>query len=93
MVTSQLPAFGTILRRHRRAAQLTQAELAERAGISVRALSDLERGLKYRPHKDTVQLLADALQLAADERTVFEAAARVLGSSAPSPPAEVLSGL
>jgi transcriptional regulator with XRE-family HTH domain len=57
------------------AAALTQEELAERAGISVRAISDLERGVKLTPRKDTVRLLAEALGLTAGEAAAFQAAA------------------
>src|SRR5207249_2106302 len=74
--------FGDLLRRYRLAAGLTQEELAERARLSPRAISDLERGLRTRPWRDTVQFLADALQLGAPERATFEAAAR--HPSAPS---------
>ena len=42
-------AFGELLRRHRLAAGLTQEALAERAGISVRAITDLERGVRRAP--------------------------------------------
>jgi DNA-binding XRE family transcriptional regulator len=35
--------FGALLRRHRLAASLTQAMLAERASVSERAVNDLER--------------------------------------------------
>src|SRR5207245_2667638 len=42
MVAAQPSTFGVLLRRHRVAAGLTQEALAERAGVSVRALSDLE---------------------------------------------------
>src|SRR5262245_19803229 len=55
--------FGDLLRRSRLAAGLTQAELAERAGLSVRGINDLERGARRAPHKETVALLADALAL------------------------------
>jgi transcriptional regulator with XRE-family HTH domain len=55
------PTFGDLLGRHRVAARLTQEELAERAGVSDRGISDLERGVKAVPRKDTVQLLAEAL--------------------------------
>ena len=72
------PAFGELVRRYRRAADLTQEELAERATLSVRAISDLERGLKHRPHNDTVQLLADALGLTGAEREAFQRAGRCL---------------
>ena len=46
------------------AAGLTQEALAERAGLSVRGVQDLERGLKRAPRFDSVRLLADALGLA-----------------------------
>ena len=84
VATVQPPTFGELLKAHRLAANLTQEALAERARISVRAISDLERGLHRTPQKDTVHLLADALQLSAQERAAFEAAARRLtDSSAP----------
>ncbi|WP_432894298.1 helix-turn-helix domain-containing protein [Kribbella sp. CA-245084] len=47
-------AFGALLRRHRRSARLTQEELAERSGLSVRAISDLERGRTARPYRTSV---------------------------------------
>src|SRR5260370_22326826 len=56
-------AFGELLRRHRVAASLTQQELAERAGLSVRGISDIERGLRPSPHGDTAERLAQALAL------------------------------
>jgi transcriptional regulator with XRE-family HTH domain len=68
--------FGERLRRARQAAGLTQAELAERAGLSVRGVNDLERGARQSPRKDTVALLAEALGMADEERAAFEAAAR-----------------
>jgi ribosome-binding protein aMBF1 (putative translation factor) len=41
--------FGDVLRRHRRAAALTQDELADRAGLSPKAISAIERGMRRRP--------------------------------------------
>jgi transcriptional regulator with XRE-family HTH domain len=78
--TDRPPAdsFGTLLRRHRLAAALTQEELAERAGLGVRSISDLERGAPHAPRKDTVALLAEALALGPAERRVFELEARRL---------------
>ncbi len=67
--------FGDLLRRHRQAAGLTQEELAARTGLSVRGLSDLERGARVTPRKDTLQFLVDALGLAGVEREKFVAAA------------------
>ena len=50
----------------------TQAEWAEHAQISVRAVSDLERGLKH-PQRATIRLLTEALGLLSDEARDFEA--------------------
>ena len=56
--------FGDLLRRHRVASGLTQEALAARAGLSARGISDLERGLKRAPYRDTVRRLGEALGLA-----------------------------
>lgn len=69
-----LSPFALLLRRHRDAAELTQEQLAERSGVSVRAISDLERGAKIRPQRGTMQLLAEGLGLTDAERTGLEAA-------------------
>jgi transcriptional regulator with XRE-family HTH domain len=53
-------SFGELLRGMRTAAGLTQDELAERAGMSVRGLRYLEQGAR-RPYSDTVRRVADAL--------------------------------
>src|SRR5215831_9218145 len=76
MSTLPTPTFATLLRRARRAAGLSQEALAERAGISVDAISALERGLARAPHQDTLELLAEALQLSAEERAQWELATR-----------------
>jgi tetratricopeptide (TPR) repeat protein/transcriptional regulator with XRE-family HTH domain len=55
--------FGAVLREFRLVACLTQEEVAHRSGLSVRAVSDLERGRTARPFGRTVRLLADALEL------------------------------
>src|SRR5918994_3389242 len=68
--------FGGLLRRYRVAEGLTQEELAERAGVSTRGVSDLERGAHVLPRKDTLQLLLDALALAPADRATLVAAAR-----------------
>ena len=82
MATSSSQSFGDLLRRHRLAARLTQEELADRAGLSVRGLSDLERGARRAPRRETVQLLCEALQLSEAEQARLEAAARHRGISA-----------
>ena len=68
--------FGELLRRFRVAAGLTQEALAERAGISTRGISDLERGAHGLPRKDTLRLLLDALALSPADRATLVAAAR-----------------
>ena len=82
-------SFGTLLRQLRSAAALSQEELAERAGLSVRGISDLERGARQAPRLETVRLLADALALA--ERRPGGAARRGTpcrrGRTAPRPAA------
>ncbi len=53
--------FGAWMRRRRIAAGLSQEELAASSGVSVRAISDLERGRTTRPYPRSMRLLAAAL--------------------------------
>jgi predicted ATPase/DNA-binding XRE family transcriptional regulator len=64
--------FGVLLREHRRAVGLTQEQLAERAGVSPRSISELERGGAHIPRRDTITLLARALGLSGATRELFE---------------------
>jgi transcriptional regulator with XRE-family HTH domain len=73
--TRQGSGFGDALRRHRGALGLTQEALAERTGLSQRAVSDLERGLK-RPRRATLRLLLRALALSPEQAAAFEEAGR-----------------
>jgi predicted ATPase/DNA-binding XRE family transcriptional regulator len=75
-------SFAELLRRARREASLTQEELAARAGISTRAVSDLERAISRKPQLETLRLLADALGLSADERNAWSGVRRRARSSA-----------
>lgn len=68
--------FGKMLNRYRILAGLTQEALAERAGISARGVSALERGINAAPRRDTLVRLIAALSLAAPDRVALEAAAR-----------------
>jgi transcriptional regulator with XRE-family HTH domain len=83
------PSFGELLKHSRQAAGLTQEALAARAGLSARAISDLERNVDHAPRAGTVQLLVAALPLSALERQLFEAAAEDLAAAvaASGPPA------
>lgn len=78
--------FGELLRRRRLAAALSQEALAERARLSVEAISLLERGRRAAPRSDTLHLLAEALSLNANERAAFFAAARGQAGAATAPP-------
>lgn len=66
--------FADVLRRHRRAAGLTQEELAERAVMSPRGVRYLERGLRL-PYPDTVRRLVAALELAPEDAQGLRSAA------------------
>ena len=97
---SQSPGkFGALLREKRVAAELTQEELADAARVSVRSVSDLERGVAQFPRKGTARLLADALGLDGDERAEFMGAARsplpaaVTRPPAAAPPAPEAGGV
>ncbi|MBA2518590.1 MAG: XRE family transcriptional regulator [Chloroflexia bacterium] len=71
-----LAAFGRLVKRLRQARELTREELAERAQVSPRLISELERGSRHQPRRDTAQLLADGLCLTGPERDSFIALAR-----------------
>jgi transcriptional regulator with XRE-family HTH domain/tetratricopeptide (TPR) repeat protein len=65
---------GEWLRQQRVAAGLTQEDLAERSGVSVRAIADLERGRTRKPYPSSVRALVRALGL--PEATGTELVAR-----------------
>ncbi len=71
-----MESFGVMLRRHRLQAVLTQEELSALAGLSVRTISGMEADRVGRPYRRSVDLLAGALRLSADERVALMAAAR-----------------
>ncbi|WP_115789802.1 helix-turn-helix domain-containing protein [Arthrobacter silvisoli] len=68
--------LGTLLRRHRRAGDLTLEALSERSGISDRTISDIERGVSRGPQHRTMLALADALGLQGTAREQLLEAAR-----------------
>ena len=77
--------FASELRRLRADRALTQEELAERAGITVKAVGALERGERSRPYPHTVRALVEALGLDDDERAALVATVPArAGSLAPS---------
>ncbi len=68
--------FAELLRSARLAAGMTQEDLAAGSGLSIRAISDLERDRARRPYFRTVRLLADALGIPESARAELLAAAR-----------------
>ncbi|MGX7828832.1 NB-ARC domain-containing protein [Actinokineospora sp. 24-640] len=69
-------SFGQCLLRYRTAQGLTQAELAETSGMSVRALRNLERGRSVAAQERSAEVLADALGLVGHSREAFVLLAR-----------------
>jgi predicted ATPase/DNA-binding XRE family transcriptional regulator len=75
-------SFGAHLKALREAAGFTQEELATIAGLSVQAISALERGERRRPHLETVRALSAALDLNGDARSALIASARARAQEA-----------
>ncbi|MFG1867296.1 BTAD domain-containing putative transcriptional regulator [Micromonospora arborensis] len=67
---------GELVERHRRRIGLTQDALAQRSGVSVRALRDIEKDRVRQPHVDSLDRLAAALDLSTAERDELRSAAR-----------------
>lgn len=83
MTTEHARDFGSLLRRHRRAAGLTQEALAAQAGLSTRGIQDLERGVSRTPRSTTVGLLVEALGLTEEEEAEL-----TLFAAGPTPPSD-----
>ncbi len=77
------PSFGDELRQKRRDSGLTQDQLSELSGVSIRTITDLERGIVNRPRRDTVNLLAEGLELTSDEREHWQELRRLSLSDRP----------
>ncbi len=75
-MATQPTAFGVLLKHFRVRAYLTQAKLAEHAGLSVDAIIKLEHGKRQAPRCDTVLILGRALGLTAQDQHVLQDAAR-----------------
>ncbi|HSS87720.1 MAG TPA: tetratricopeptide repeat protein [Streptosporangiaceae bacterium] len=85
-------SFAALLKRQRLAAGLTQEALAEGAGLSAKAVSDLERDPARTPRLGTVTLLADALGAGPEERAELLSAARPPRPGQPGATADVAAG-
>lgn len=76
MDKSDLPVFfGEWVKKRRKALDLTQEELAQRAGCSVFALRKIESG-ERRPSKQLADLLAESLEITLEEKQTFIKVAR-----------------
>jgi tetratricopeptide (TPR) repeat protein len=80
-MSEDLIGFGAQLRACRRLVGLSQQELAESSGLSIRTISNLERGRTRKPYPNTRERLADALELRGQARNEFIAAGRSPGSA------------
>jgi predicted ATPase/DNA-binding XRE family transcriptional regulator len=89
----QRSPFAQVLRRLRLAAGLSQEQLAERARVSLDAVGALERGTRRAPYRETVDMLARAMNVSDDERAELHVAARrprkLPGMAAAAAPSEV----
>ena len=74
-------SFGMQLKRLRETAGFTQEELATISGLSVHAVSALERGERRRPHVETVRALSAALDLTEPAREALLQSARANGEA------------
>src|SRR5689334_22976507 len=83
MPSGTTASFGARLKALREASGFTQEELATIAGLSVHAVSALERGHRRRPQVDTVRALASALDLKGPARDGFLASARPPAAATP----------
>jgi predicted ATPase/transcriptional regulator with XRE-family HTH domain len=75
-LASRSTRFASRIRTLRAGAGLTQAELAESAGVSERTISDLERGLRTTIYPATARQLARALDIRGDDLSAFLSEAR-----------------
>src|SRR5262249_3284336 len=82
MKRGALGSFAVQLKALREAAGFTQEELATIAGLSVHAVSALERGQRRRPHVETVRALSAALDLTGATRDALLGSARAAAGDA-----------
>ena len=75
-------SFGAQLKALREASGFTQEELATISGLSVHAVSALERGERRRPHLETVRALSAALDLTGASRDALLGSARAPAQNA-----------
>ncbi|MFF3867572.1 BTAD domain-containing putative transcriptional regulator [Micromonospora sp. NPDC001898] len=77
--------FSVILRAARDRAGVTQRELADRAGVSVATIRDLEQGRSRLPRRASLHAMIEALGLSGDGAELVRAAATTRTEPAPQP--------
>lgn len=80
----QPESLGLPDRGRRRSPGLRRLDLAARAGISVEYLARIEQGRDRNPSASVVNAIADALSLAASERTHLRYLAKITGDRCPA---------
>jgi transcriptional regulator with XRE-family HTH domain len=88
-VTEQRAVLGARLRARRKSGGLSQEQLAQRAGMSIRALRDIESGRTEYPHAGSLRRLADAVALQGEARAEFLELAQRPGPAVTMTPARV----
>src|SRR5258706_355411 len=92
-LTGVIRVFGDIVRGHRQRLGLSQKEVAEKSGVSVRGLRKIESGQIATPRPVTVRLLADVFGLTGADRDQFCTAAHAPQIDPPrhtsTPPAQL----
>lgn len=73
MSTPPPETLGQLVLEYRKRIELTQEQLAECSGLSVRTIQDIECGKNPTPRKVTLESLANALKLLPQERSQLEA--------------------
>jgi DNA-binding SARP family transcriptional activator/tetratricopeptide (TPR) repeat protein/DNA-binding XRE family transcriptional regulator len=86
MAMDRAVSLAVLLQGHRRRARLSQRELAERAGLSLTTIRDLEQGRTRQPQPPSLRALATALGLDEDHTAALHDAA-VVRETACLPPA------
>lgn len=86
---SKADSFGALLRHLREQAGLTQEELAERAGLTAKGVSALERGERKRPYPQTVRALAGALEVSEQDRRALHTLGAGTARARPRPRSSV----
>jgi tetratricopeptide (TPR) repeat protein len=90
---TQPSEFGRLLLEHRRAAGLTQEELANAAGVSVQAIGNLERGRARAAQQGSAEVLCEALGLVDEHRAEFLKATRISRRAGSAPAGLVAASL